>query len=324
MGAKRTVLAIADCSEGALTSSAREILSLSRLLAEALEGDVWFLPLGTSASAMAGEAGAAGADIVCGSEATARSGYHPEVFSAASLAAADASDPALVIMAHGSMGQDLAPRLSFALGARWAGGCIGVASNGEKFSCTRTEVGGKVIVTEDVPAGSVVTLRPKSVDLRAPEPARTAKIEEITTGIALDTPSILFVERRAESGGVAAELEKAEIIVSGGLGIGGEEAFVKLRKLSQALGGSVGASKQAVDRGWISPEYQVGLTGTTVAPKLYLAVGVSGAPQHMAGCQKSKTIVAINRDPEAPIFGYARYGIVGDWEEAVDELARQL
>jgi electron transfer flavoprotein alpha subunit len=127
-----------------------------------------------------------------------------------------------------------------------------------------------------------------------------------------------------EDGGAAEELEQATMVVTGGLGMGSQKAFDKLGELAKVLGASLGGSKQAVDRGWIAASRQVGLTGTTVAPKVYFAIAVSGALQHMAGCQKSKIIVAINKDSEAPIFRFARYGLVANWEDVVPELLARL
>lgn len=324
MGDKNTILAIADCSHGGLTPIASELLTLARELADATDGTVWFMPFGVEASSLTNAAAAAGADMVANVPDAAQAGYQPEFFAAAAIAVADEADPDLVLLAHSPFGQDLAPRISFARGVRWAGGCVDVKRQRQGFACVRAEVGGKVMVTETAAEGAVATLRAKSVDVAPSDATRSAEVVEVPVGDFVESASIVFDHRHFDEGGAAAELEKAEIVVSGGLGLGGEAAFDKLQALATSLSGVLGASKQAVDRGWISADRQVGLTGTTVAPKLYLAIGISGAPQHMAGCQKSKAIVAINKDPDAPIFAYARYGIVGDWEEIVDALAGQL
>ena len=318
------ILVVADSSQGGISSLAAELLSLARSLATDSNAQVCFLPFGVDAAILAEDAAAAGADILCTNPRASLSGYHPEEYANIALAAIKKTNPALVLLAHSPLGQDLAPRLAFHLGIRWAGGCVAVTTNDKGYFCTRTEVGGKLIVAENVDTPAVITLRPKSVDVMTPDVTRKVTLMAITGEDTTASPSITFVARKTEEGGAAAELEKAEVIISGGIGIGASEPFAKLQQVADALGGVVGASKLAVDRGWIEPDRQVGLTGTTVAPKLYIAVGISGAPQHMAGCQKSKVIVAINNDREAPIFSYAKYGLVGDWEEIVEALSEKL
>lgn len=318
------VLIVSDASRGSLSGAGRELLAQGRSIADALNGSVAFLAVGVDAAKLAPEAAAAGADCICEVAGAERAGYHPELFAAVVLAACGQLAPRVVLFSHAALGLDLAPRVAFNLGARWATNCVGVAVEGAMLRCLRNEVGGKVQVLEAIDGQAVVTLRPKSVDVPALQPERRAATLVIAARVATSGNHIRFVERHQQEGGAVAELEQAEIIVTGGLGMGSAEAFAKLQTLARAFGASLAGSKQAVDRGWISADRQVGVTGTTVAPKLYFAVALSGALQHMAGCQKSKIIVAINTDPEAPIFRFARYGVVENWEKMVPELLARL
>lgn len=324
MGIGTNVVVVSDGSRGHLTDSARELLASGRKIADVLGGTVDLLALGIDASNVASDAGAAGADRICMVEDANRQGYHPERFAAVVLAVCHELTPRIILLNHGALGLDLAPRVAFGLGARWATNCVGVTVEAGALRCLRNEVGGKVHVVEDIDGQVVVTLRPKSVDVPPPQPGREVSIVAFSAPTPPATEGVVFVERRLEDGGAAEELERATMIVTGGLGMGSADAFAKLHELANALGASLGGSKQAVDRGWITASRQVGLTGTTVAPRVYFAVGVSGALQHMAGCQKSKTIVAINNDPTAPIFRFARYGVVAKWEEVVPELLARL
>ena len=324
MSTSTKVLVVSDASRGDLSGAGRELLALGRTLADALDGSVAFLAMGVNAAKLAQDAAAAGADCICDVAGAEQSGYHPELFAALILAACRQLGPRVILFSHAALGLDLAPRVAFGLGARWATNCVGVRVQEGVLHCLRNEVGGKVQALEAIDGQVVVTLRPKSVDISASQPARHAATVAIAAPAASSATSITFLARQQQDGGAAAELENAETIVTGGLGMGSAEAFGKLQALAGALGASLAGSKQAVDRGWISADRQVGATGTTVAPKLYVAVALSGALQHMAGCQKSKMIVAINTDPEAPIFRFARYGVVEKWEVLVPELLARL
>ena len=318
------VLVVGDASRGRLTGSASELLALGRKIADALGGTLDFLALGIDATEVARDAAAAGTDRICVADGANRRGYHPEAFAALVLGACRELTPRVVVLGHSALGLDLAPRVAFGLGARWATNCVGVTVEAGTLRCLRNEVGGKVQVVEDIEGQAVVTLRPKSVDVPPPRPGREPELVRLAAPAASTTEGVMFVERRLEDGGAADELEQAEWVVTGGLGMGSADAFAQLGELARALGASLGGSKQAVDRGWIPANRQVGLTGTTVAPRVYVAVAVSGALQHMAGCQKAKTIVAINNDPKAPIFAFARYGVVAKWEDVVPELLAHL
>ncbi|HXR36462.1 MAG TPA: electron transfer flavoprotein subunit alpha/FixB family protein [Candidatus Binataceae bacterium] len=319
------VLVIADGGRHPLGATTREMLALGRQLTAGLGGAVGLLVFGRAPAEVAGAARDAGADRVYRVPGCEAIGYHPETFAALAVALCRTVTPRAVILPQGPLGSDLAPRLAFMLQAPWAVGCEGAAIEDSKFVCTRSQIGGKIRIQEAYSGDLVVlTLRPKCVDPLPLADGAPAEIVELPLAPALDGQRLVFEERISRPVGVVEELEQAEVIVSGGRGIGSPEGFTQLEELAQALGGRLGASKMAVDRQWVAQERQIGMTGTTVAPRLYVAVAISGATQHLLGCRKSKVIVAVNKDPAAPIFQYAHYGIVGKWEEVVPELIRQV
>ena len=323
MSGAANVLVVTEAGRG-LSGTGREALALGRSLADSLGGRVDVLAFGAVAAALAGDVGAAGGDRIAVAEAAAGDGYHPAAFAALVISACGEWGTRFVLFAHDALGLDLAPRVAFGLGVRWATNCTGARLEGAALLCQRNEVGGKVRVVESIDGGAVLTLRPTSIDVPPPQAGRQAALVALSPAAPPAPDGVTFVARQRGQGVAADELAKASIIVSGGMGMGSTEAFACLRALADALGGALGGSKQAVDRGWLPADRQIGLTGTTVAPKVYLAVALSGALQHMAGCQKSKIIVAINSDAEAPIFRFARYGVVAKWEEIVPELLERL
>jgi electron transfer flavoprotein alpha subunit len=320
------VLVLADGGRHPMSSMTREMLALARGLSAGFGGPVGLLVFGRAPAEVAAAAGPAGADRVYSVAGSDAAGYHPESFAASAVALCREVAPRVVILPHGPLGLDLAPRLAFLLQAPWASGCVGATVEGDKIVCTRNQVGGKVVLREAYSADSplLLTLRPKCVDSLSPADGAPAEISDVPAASANGRQQPIFQERITRPAGVVEELEQAEIIISGGLGMGSPEGFTQLRELAQALEGCLGASKAAVDREWVPRERQVGMTGTTVAPRLYVAVGISGATQHLLGCRKSKVIVAINKDPDAPIFRYAHYGIVSEWQKVVPELLKQV
>jgi electron transfer flavoprotein alpha subunit len=228
--------------------------------------------------------------------------------------------PAAVLLAATQEGKEIAGRLAVKLDNGLLTDAVDVAPDG---TVTQVVFAGSTIVTSKVTRGlPLVTIRPNSV---TPEPAPASPSVEQLTVAATDSDKLTrVVERVAEQKGTRPELTEASIVVSGGRGIGNAENFAMVEEIADLLGGAVGASRAAVDSGYYPHQYQVGQTGKTVSPQLYVALGISGAIQHRAGMQTSKTIVAVNKDGEAPIFELADFGVVGDLFKVVPQAAEEI
>ncbi|GAA0479571.1 electron transfer flavoprotein subunit alpha [Actinoplanes capillaceus] len=228
--------------------------------------------------------------------------------------------PAAVLLASTQEGKEIAARLAIKLDNGLLTDAVGLDADG---TATQAIFAGSAIVKSKVTKGlPIVTIRPNSV---TPEPsAATPAVEELTVA-ASDTDKLTkVVERVAEQKGSRPELTEAGIVVSGGRGVGNADNFKLVEELADLLGGAVGASRAAVDSGYYPHQFQVGQTGKTVSPQLYVALGISGAIQHRAGMQTSKTIVAVNKDAEAPIFELADFGVVGDLFKVVPQAADEI
>ncbi|RPI40951.1 MAG: electron transfer flavoprotein subunit alpha/FixB family protein, partial [Betaproteobacteria bacterium] len=231
--------------------------------------------------------------------------------------------PAVVLIAHGVMGAELGPRLAFRLDGAAATGCVDVTVEAGAVRCTRPCYGGLAREVNDYAQGPVVaTIRSGVFEPASAIDGRKARIEELGA-VDAAASSVRLLERISEPA-EGVRLEDARIVVAGGRGLEGPEGFAVLQELAAELGAAVGSSRVPCDLGWCPHSWQIGLTGKTVTPELYIAVGISGAGHHMAGCGNAKTIVAINSDPEAAIFQDARFGVVGDYREVVPALTAQV
>ncbi|HTW19452.1 MAG TPA: electron transfer flavoprotein subunit alpha/FixB family protein [Mycobacteriales bacterium] len=233
---------------------------------------------------------------------------------------ASTGSPAAVLIASSPDGKEIAGRLAVKLDSGIITDATGVADG---LVAEQSIFGGSFTVRSKVSRGTpVITVRPNST---APEPAPAQPAEE-QVSVVLSEPAkkAKILDRVSEKKGGRPELTEASIVVSGGRGVGGGENFALIEKLADSLGAAVGASRAATDAGWYPHQNQVGQTGKTVSPQLYVAVGISGAIQHRAGMQTSKTIVAINKDPEAPIFDLVDFGVVGDLFTVVPQLTEQI
>jgi electron transfer flavoprotein alpha subunit len=227
----------------------------------------------------------------------------------------------VVVLSASQTGKDLAPRVAVKLGAGLAADCVALAIDGASIVCTRPVFAGKALVdvTVEVPV-KVLTLRPNV--FTATPGQGTATVETATVQLGAGDFGAVVTETKVASG--RPDVTEADIIVSGGRGLKAPEHFRMIEELADALGAAVGASRAVVDAGWRPHDEQVGQTGKTVAPTLYVACGISGAVQHLAGMSSSKYIVAINKDKDAPIFQVADYGIVGDVFEILPELTARV
>ncbi|WP_432904256.1 electron transfer flavoprotein subunit alpha/FixB family protein [Micromonospora matsumotoense] len=228
--------------------------------------------------------------------------------------------PAAVLLASAQEGKEIAARLAVKLDNGILTDVVGLDADG---TATQVAFAGSTIVKSKVTKGlPLVTVRPNSV---TPTPAAaTPAVEQLTVAVTDTDKLARVVERVAEQKGSRPELTEAGIVVSGGRGVGNADNFKLVEELADLLGGAVGASRAAVDSGYYPHQFQVGQTGKTVSPQLYVALGISGAIQHRAGMQTSKTIVAVNKDGEAPIFELADYGVVGDLFKIVPQAAEEI
>ena len=268
--------------------------------------------------------GEAGAEKVLLATHEAFGKYDGAGYAAAVAAAVKALSPAAVLFAASAMGRDLAPRVAALAGVGLASECSALANVGGKLVATRSTYAGKALQKVAFPASpAMLTLRAKMFAPLEPQADKLAAVEPLAFAWDAGAPRAKVTALVAAKGGKL-DVTEAEIVVSGGRGMKGPEHFALLESLADVLGASVGASRAVVDAGWRPHGEQVGQTGKVVAPKLYVAVGISGAIQHLAGMTSSKCIVAINKDPAAPIFKVADYGIVGDLFEVVPALTEAL
>ena len=314
-----TILVFSECRDGEFKRSTLETLGVARRIADGCGGSVDSVALGSQATAAAATLAAHGADKVWACDDAGLDAYQAQAYAAAVAEARAKSAAGLVLLPASTMGKDVAARLAARMDAASACDLTAVewTSDGG-LKGARPVYSGKAVVQLSVPAGvaTVATLRPNVFPLPAEDPGRSASTEALACP--LDGASLRVRTKRMELP-EKQELDVAEasIVVSGGRGLKEAENFSLIRELADALGAAVGASRAVVDAGWIAHPHQVGQTGKVVSPQLYVACGISGAVQHLAGMSSSGTIVAINKDPDASIFKVANYGIVGDLFEVV-------
>jgi electron transfer flavoprotein alpha subunit len=311
------VVTFAEHRDGRLRRPALEAVAEARRLAGALKASVHAVVVGSGIEGLASELGAHGADTVHVFDQAELASYATEPYARAVAQVIAAEKPAVVLVPFTSMGRDVAPRVAARVGAGLASDCIALAVKDGRLEARRPLYAGKVYATvrwEGEP--QMATLRPNVFALGTPDASRKP---EVRTGTVDTTARAKVTAVHAAAAGKV-ELTEAQIIVSGGRGLKGPENFHLVESLAAAMGAAVGASRAVVDAGWVDHQYQVGQTGKTVSPTLYIACGISGAIQHLAGMSSSKYIVAINKDADAPIFKVANYGIVGDLFELLPKL----
>jgi len=267
--------------------------------------------------------GAWGATRVLLLENAAFAPYQSDVWVSAAADLAAKESPKAILAPVTSRQREFVARLAARLGVGLAADSVGLAMDGDRLVATRPVYAGKLLSRVTWAKGPwVATLRPNVFRPAESQPGKTATVDRpaVTAG----SGAAKFVERREEASTGLPELTEAEIVISGGRGMKGPENYVILEEMGGVIGAAVGASRAAVDAGWRPHRFQIGQTGRTISPKLYLGFGVSGAIQHLAGMRTSKVIVAINKDPEAPIFKIADYGIVGDLFEVVPALTQEF
>ncbi|TCP55671.1 electron transfer flavoprotein alpha subunit apoprotein [Tumebacillus sp. BK434] len=320
----RTILVLADLRNGAVRNVTFEMLSAAKRLANG--GTVVASIISNNGANVNTDALAHyGADKVLVADDAQFENYVPDAYAAVLEAMIKEVNPNLVFMSHSAIGRDLAPKLAARFAAGQVSDIIDVTEDGGNLVFTRPIYAGKAF-TKNTVAGDIVfaTVRPNNLTADEADASRSAeKVEK--TWAELPAGSLrTFIKEvvKKSTGGV--DLSEAKIIVSGGRGVKSQEGFKPLYELAEVLGAAVGASRGACDADYCDYALQIGQTGKVVTPDLYFAVGISGAIQHLAGMSNSKVIVAINKDPEAPIFKVADYGIVGDLFDIVPILTEEL
>jgi len=309
---------VAEQRDGALRKISFELASTARKLADQLGVEVSAVLLGSGIEGLAAQLGKYGVDKVYVGDSPALEPYITEAHAAAAAKIIKENDPAIVLLGASVQGKDLSARLAGKLATGLATDCIDVKIADGKLVATRPMYGGKCfgeVITSAMP--QMASLRPNVFAMA--ENAKAAAVTKFDPAIdAAQIKSKILEVQKDTSGKV--DLTEANVIVSGGRGMKGPEGFQILEELAEVLKGCVGASRAAVDAGWRLQKDQVGQTGKVVSPNLYIACGISGAIQHLAGMSSSKYIVAINKDAEAPIFAKADYGVVDDLFKVVPEL----
>ena len=323
------ILIFAEIEENELHSTSGELIAAGRKMADSTDNSVSAALIGGNQK-LASELITLGADkVYLADDDTLREGI-AEVYIAALHKICLEVEPIVIITSKSPIGRTVGPRIAYRLGTGIAQDCTDVSldNTSKRVTVTRPVYGGnamaKFTFADKTP--QVMTMRLKAFEPAVPESERSGEIIEFNISIDQSEIKSKLVETvKQESEGV--RLEDASVIIGMGRGLGGPEPFSQLEDLAKVFNGAVGASRAVCDAGWLDHSYQIGLTGKTVTPDVYITVGISGASQHMAGCSASKNIVAINKDGDANIFKEASFGVVGDWEKilpAFPETAREL
>ena len=303
------ILVIIENRDGHIKKASFEALTTANALAHS--GDkIFALVIGKDAEKATAAIKEYGADIIYVADTPDTAIYNTEIYKDILIKTVETSKPALILAAHTSIATDFIPAAAALMNAGMLTDCVEIKIDDGKVKARKPQYAGKVTAEYEFNSEKAfVTLRPNV--FKAEKKARESKIEKIQP--ALDKSMVKsFVKETIKTESEELDVSEADVIISGGRGVKGPEGFQPLRDLAKLMNGAVGASRSAVDSGWIGHPHQVGQTGKTVSPNLYIACGISGKIQHLAGMSSSKHIVAINKDSEAPIFGVCDFGIVGD------------
>lgn len=310
------ILVLVDHVDGDVSKTTTELLTLARRV-----GDPAAVFLGSGYEAAKDTLGRFGARTVHVAEGAEFDQYLVAPKAEALAQTVESVQPAAVLLSSGSEGKEIAGRLAVKLSSGVITDAIDVTADGDVITTTQSVFAGGHSVSARVTKGTpIVTVKPNAA---TPEPDDVDPTDEkVAVTVSETAKKSRVVERKPRAATGRPDLNEAGVIVSGGRGTGGD--FTAVEKLADALGGAVGASRAAVDSGWYPHAYQVGQTGQTVSPQLYLATGISGAIQHRAGMQTSKTIVVVNKDAEAPIFAMADFGVVGDLHTILPQAVAEI
>lgn len=314
--------------QGGAKNVGLELLNPGRRLADRQGGNLTAVVIGYRTEAAVKAAAAYGADQVIVVDGEEYRHYTTDAYTDAVCTLVEKYGPTTLLIGATNEGRDMGPRISCRLKTGLTADCTALDIDEEtgNMAWTRPAFGGNLMATILCPdcRPQIGTVRPGVFKKVERDDVRTAEVIHEEIHVTADRIRTRLVEVINELGAEKVDLEGADIIVSGGRGVGGPEGFAPLKELADLLGGELGASRAAVDSGWIAHVHQVGQTGQTVGPKLYIACGISGAIQHVAGMSGSDTIVAINKDPDAPIFNIADYSVVGDLKLVIPELIKEI
>jgi electron transfer flavoprotein alpha subunit len=316
----RKVLTLAEVRDGALRNVSFEAIAAAKTIAEG--GEVVAVLVGENIRSLANELIYYGADRVVVIEHEKLAHYTPDGYAQALKAVIEQEKPEGIVFGHTALGKDLSPKLAAKLQSGLISDIVALEQAGGNVVFTRPIYSGKAFEKKIVTDGLIfATVRPNNIAPLQRDESRTGEVADLTVDIK-DLRTIVKEVVRKTTEGV--DLSEAKVIVAGGRGVKSAEGFKSLKELANVLGGAVGASRGACDAGYCDYSLQIGQTGKVVTPDLYIACGISGAIQHLAGMSNSKVIVAINKDPEANIFKVADYGIVGDLFEVVPLLIEEF
>ncbi|MCC0784373.1 electron transfer flavoprotein subunit alpha/FixB family protein [Clostridioides sp. ES-S-0108-01] len=323
----KNVWIFAEQREGKIAPVVIELLGEGRKLAKEVDAELCAILLGKDVDGLAKELITFGADKVYVADDDLLEKYTTDAYTKVIKDAIDEIKPEIMLFGATHIGRDLAPRIASRVGTGLTADCtkLEIDPEDKKIKQTRPAFGGNIMATIICPnhRPQMSTVRPGVMDKAEKDETRTGEVIALDYKITQDDIRTTVLETVKTKKDLVS-LTDANVIVSGGLGLGGPEGFEMLKKLAYKLGGVVGSSRAAVDAGWIDHSHQVGQTGTTVKPNLYIACGISGAIQHLAGMQSSDFIIAINKNPAAPILEIADYGVVGDLHEIVPMLIEKL
>ncbi|MDP1677948.1 MAG: electron transfer flavoprotein subunit alpha/FixB family protein [Bacteroidota bacterium] len=316
------ILAFAEQRNGQFKKTAFEIVKAAKTTAEKINAEVIAVVVGNNIASIAGQLGGYGASKVIAVEDARLELYSTSAYSKVVAEIAKQESTEIVFFPASELGKDIAPRVAVKLQAGLAAGCTALIVENGTIKATRPVYAGKGLLDVSVTTGiKIFTLRP-NVFTAGDSNGSTVAVE--TRKIELNEIDFAVVVKEVKAARGKKDVAEADIIVSGGRGLKGPENFAMIEDLAGSLGGAVGASRAVVDAGWRPHDEQVGQTGKTVSPSLYVAVAISGAVQHLAGMSSSKYIVAINKDRDAPIFSVADYGIVGDAFEVIPAITAEV
>lgn len=323
--AKEEIWVFAEQRDGRLQRVALELVGKARALAGTSRPVVAVL-LGSGVEGLAGDLFAAGADEVLVADHPALNSYRTQPYTDVLFPTFKERQPDIVLFGATTLGRDLAPRLAARLGTGLTADCLDLALDSQSLLVqTKPSYGGNVLVHITIPQHrpQMTTVRPRVFPLPPLERPRQGKLTRLVVNLVEDQIPLKVLEV-IPLPQPAVRLEDAAVVVAGGRGMGSKDNFKLLEELAQVLGGVVGATRPPVDEGWIGADRQIGQSGKTIAPRLYIACGLSGVVQHTVGMQKADVVVAINKDPHAPIFDLATYGIVGDAKVIVPALTARF